>query len=54
MQWIGSIELMLYYVMNGLEVIAICSRAADAHALAGWDYTTQKSYQVVAKQVDTD
>jgi hypothetical protein len=45
---------MLYYVMNGLEVIAICSRAADAHALAGYDHSTQKSYQVVAKLVDAD
>ena len=44
---------MLYYVMNGLEVIAICSRASDAHALAGYDYETKRSYQVVAKQVDT-
>jgi hypothetical protein len=44
---------MLYYVMNGLEVIAICSRAADAHALSGYDYGTKKSYQVVAKMVDS-
>ena len=44
---------MLYYVMNGLEVIAICSRAVDAHALAGYNYTTQKTYQVVAKMVDS-
>ena len=45
---------MLYYVMNGLEIVAICSRAADAHALSGYDHSTKKSYQVVAKQVDTD
>jgi hypothetical protein len=43
---------MLYFVMSGLEIVAICSRAADAHALSGYDYGTQKSYQVVAKQVD--
>jgi hypothetical protein len=41
---------MLYYVMWGTEIIAICSRAADAHALAGFDYTTQAHYQVVARQ----
>jgi hypothetical protein len=44
---------MLYYVMNGLEIVAICSRAVDAHALAGYNYTTQKTYQVVAKMVDS-
>ena len=44
---------MIYYVMDGVEVIAVCSRAADAHVLAGYDHTTQKSYQVVAKMVDT-
>ena len=43
---------MLYYVMNGAETIAICSRAADAHALAAFDYKTKKSYQVVAKLSD--
>lgn len=40
---------MLYYVMDGTETIAICSQAADAHALAQFDYKTKKSYQVVAK-----
>jgi len=44
---------MLYYVMDGTETIAICSRAADAHALAQFDHRTNKSYQVVAKMVDT-
>ena len=43
---------MLYYVMWGTEVIAICSRAEDAHALAGPDYKTGKTYTVVAKLVD--
>jgi hypothetical protein len=44
---------MLYYVMWGTEIIAICSRAEDAHALAQFDYATNQSYQVVAKMVDT-
>ena len=44
---------MLYYVMNGTEIRAICTRAEDAHALAGYDHATEKYYQVVAKQVDT-
>lgn len=44
---------MLYYVMNGTETVAICSRASDAHALAGYDYAQKKYYQVVAKLVDT-
>jgi hypothetical protein len=43
---------MLYFVMSGLEIVAICSRAADAHALSGYDHSSQKSYQVVAKEVD--
>jgi hypothetical protein len=40
---------MLYYVMWGTEVIAICSRAADAEAMAAFDHNTKQSYQVVAK-----
>jgi hypothetical protein len=44
---------MLYYVMWGSEVVAICSRAEDAHALAGEDHETKKTYTVVAKMVDT-
>lgn len=43
---------MLYYVMNGVEVVAICSRASDAHSLSGYNHTTEKYYQVVAKLVD--
>lgn len=39
---------MLYYVMNGTEIIAICSRIEDARALAGYDHATQRSYQIVA------
>jgi hypothetical protein len=45
---------MLYYVMDGEDIIAICSRAEDAEALARYDYAAQKSYQVVQKTVDTD
>lgn len=41
---------MLYYVMWGTEIIAICSRAADAHAQAGEDLATGRTYTVVAKQ----
>lgn len=41
---------MLYYVMWGTEVIAICSRAEDAHALAGPDHSTGRTYTVVAKK----
>ena len=43
---------MLYYVMWGTEIIAICSRAEDAHALAAFDHNTKQSYTVVAKMVD--
>ena len=43
---------MLYYVMWGTEIIAVCTRAADAHAMAGFDYKTKKTYTVVAKMVD--
>ena len=43
---------MLYYVMWGTETIAICSRAEDAHALAGYDHNSKRSYTVVAKKVD--
>lgn len=44
---------MLYYVMWAAEIIAVCSRAADAHAMAGEDLTTGRTYTVVAKMVDT-
>lgn len=44
---------MSYYVMWGTEIIAICSRAEDAYALAQFDHNTKQSYQVVAKMVDT-
>jgi hypothetical protein len=44
---------MLYYVMWGTDIIAICTRIEDAEALAGYDYTTKQCYQVVAKMVDT-
>lgn len=43
---------MLYYVMWADEIIAICSRAEDAHALAAWDHKSKRSYTVVAKKVD--
>ena len=39
-------------MMGGTEIIAICSRAEDAHAMAGFDYKTKKTYTVVAKMVD--
>ena len=45
---------MIYYVMNGLEIIAVCSRAEDAHALAAFDHNTKQSYTVVAKMVDKE
>lgn len=45
--------MMLYYVMNGTETVAICSRAEDAHALAGYNHENKTFYQVVAKLVDT-
>jgi hypothetical protein len=35
--------------MWGTDIIAICSRAEDAHALAAFDHKTKQSYQVVAK-----
>lgn len=41
---------MLYYVMWAAEIIAICSRAEDAHAQAGEDPATGRTYTVVAKQ----
>ena len=43
---------MLYYVMWGTEMIAVCTRAADAYAMAGFDHKTKKTYTVVAKMVD--
>ncbi len=44
--------MMLYYVMWGLDVIAVCSRAEDAAAMAAYDFENKTNYQVVAKQVD--
>lgn len=43
---------MLYYVMWGSEIIAICSRVEDARALADTDHITGRTYTVVAKSVD--
>jgi nitrate reductase alpha subunit len=43
---------MLYYVMWGTEIVAVCTRPEDAHAMAGFDYKTKKTYTVVAKMVD--
>ncbi len=44
---------MLYLVMWGTETVAICTRPADAHALASMDHVTGRTYTVVAKLVDT-
>jgi hypothetical protein len=44
---------MLYYVMWGTDVIAVCSRIEDAEAMSGFDPATKQFYQVVAKMVDT-
>ena len=43
---------MIYFVMQGLETVAICSNAKDAHALAGYNYETKSYGQVVAKSLD--
>jgi hypothetical protein len=39
--------------MSGVDVVAVCTRIEDAEALSGYDHKAKKSYQIVAKMVDT-